>query len=70
MGAKYRIGLAALAIFVAILGILAAIHGLFFDQDRIVRYGAAAVVVGVAAFVLLLNPRTGIDGDPNADRRK
>ncbi|WP_181885404.1 DUF2964 family protein [Trinickia dinghuensis] len=69
MRAKYRIVLATLAVFVAIVGILAAIHGLFFDQDRVVRYGAAAVVIGVATFVLLLNPRTSIDDDSNTDGR-
>lgn len=70
MRANCRIVMATLAIFVAIVGILAAIHGLLFEQDSVVRYGAAAVVIGVTAFVLLLNPRTGIDGDSNTDRRR
>lgn len=69
MQANYRIVLSTLSIFVTIFGILAAIHGLFFEQERIVRYGAAAVIMGVAAFVLLLNPRTNIDGQ-HADRPK
>ncbi|MGN6667195.1 MAG: DUF2964 family protein [Trinickia sp.] len=70
MRAKYRIAFAALAIFVAIFGILAAVHGLFFDQDSVVRYGVAAVVMGVATFVLLLNPRTPIDDDASPGSRK
>jgi hypothetical protein len=63
MGAKYRVVLAALAIFVAIFGIAAAIRGLLFDQGSALRYGVAAVVGGVTAFVLLLNPTAGIDDD-------
>lgn len=69
MRAKYRIVLATLAVFVAIFGIMAAIHGFFFEQDRVVRYGAAAIVIGVAVFVLLLNPRAGTGDDSNPDRR-
>ena len=69
MQARYRIGSATLAIFAAIFGILVAIDGLLSDQESVLRYGAAAVVVSIAAFVLLLNPRTGIDDDAHADRR-
>jgi hypothetical protein len=68
MKAKLRIALATLAVFLAIFGILAAIHGLFFDQDRVVRYSVAAVLTGVAGFVFLLNPRTNIDDDSDTDR--
>jgi drug/metabolite transporter (DMT)-like permease len=63
MGAKYRIGFAAASIFMAIAGIVAAIHGLVFEQDRALRYGVAAVLGGVAGFVLLLNPAHGLDDD-------
>lgn len=70
MRANFRIVLATLAVFVAICGIFAAIHGLFFDRDSAVRYGAAAVVIGVAAFVLLLNPLMGLDEDSHPDRWK
>jgi len=67
MGAKCRIGLAAGAIFIAIGGIFAAIHGLVFDQERALRFGVAAVISGVAAFVLLLNPAHGMDEDAHRD---
>ena len=70
MRAKYRIGLSTAAIFVAILGIGAAIHGLLFDREIVLRYGAAAVIGGVAAFVMLLNPLSGIDDEPGNDPRK
>ena len=67
MGAKFRIGLAAGAVFIAIAGIVAAIHGLVFDQERALRFGVAAVIGGVAAFVLLLNPAHGMDEDAHRD---
>lgn len=70
MRANFRIVLATLAVFVAISGILAAVHGLLFDRDSVVRYGAAAIVIGVAAFVLLLNPLVGVDDDSHPDRGK
>lgn len=70
MRAKYRIGLSTVAIFVAILGIGAAIRGLLFDQEMVLRYGAAAVIGGVAAFVMLLNPMSGMNDEPGNDRRK
>jgi uncharacterized membrane protein HdeD (DUF308 family) len=57
--------LAAAAIFVAIAGILSAIHALVFDQANALRYGIAAVIGGVAGFVLLLNPAHGMDDDPH-----
>ena len=70
MQARYRIGSATLAIFAAIVGILIAIDGLLSDHESVLRYGAAAVVVSITAFVFLLNPRTGIDDDTRADRKK
>lgn len=68
--AKYRIVLATLAVFVAIVGLLAAIRGLLFDQESVLRYGAAAVIAGVAGFVLLLNPASSPDDDSSMDRGK
>jgi hypothetical protein len=68
MRAKYRVGFSTVAIFVAILGIGAAIRGLLFDQDAVLRYGAAAVIGGVAAFVMLLNPVSDMDDEPDNDR--
>ncbi|WP_254366948.1 DUF2964 family protein [Paraburkholderia sp. NMBU_R16] len=70
MRANFRIVLATLAVFVAISGILAALHGLLFDRDSVVRYGAAAVVIGIAAFVFLLNPLLGLDDDSHPDSWK
>lgn len=61
--AEFRIVLATLAVFVAIVGMLAAIRGLLFDQNSVLRYGSAAVVAGVASFVMLLNPAPNLDDD-------
>jgi membrane associated rhomboid family serine protease len=60
---EYRIVLASLGVFVAITGLFAAIHGLLFDQERVLRYGAAAAIAGVASFVLFLNPSSNLDDD-------
>jgi hypothetical protein len=51
-----RIVAAMLAVLVSLVGIFAALDGLVFDSQPVFRYGAAALVVGVACFVLLLNP--------------
>jgi uncharacterized membrane protein len=53
---EYRIVLAAIAVFVALGGVGLVIHGLLFDRNVSFRYGMAAVVIGVAGFVMLLNP--------------
>jgi hypothetical protein len=60
---EYRVVLATLAVFVALAGLLIGIHGLLFDHESVLRYGAAAVVAGVASFVLLLNPASNLDDD-------
>jgi uncharacterized Zn-binding protein involved in type VI secretion len=60
---EYRIVLATLAVFVSIVGMLAAIHGMLFDHGNVVRYGAAAVVAGISSVVLLLNPASNLDDD-------
>ena len=70
MRAKYRVAFATLSIFVAISGIFAAIRGLVFDQDSFLRYGIAAVIAGVAGFVLFLNPRSGMDDESHEVHRK
>jgi uncharacterized membrane protein HdeD (DUF308 family) len=54
--AETRIILALLAVFAALAGIGVFIHGLLSDSAGFVRYGAAALIAGVASFVLLLNP--------------
>ncbi|AFT88995.1 DUF2964 family protein [Paraburkholderia phenoliruptrix] len=54
--AEYRIVVAVVAVFASLAGLSVAIDGLLFDKSGLVRYGFAAMVVGVAAFVLLLNP--------------
>ena len=68
MRARYRVSFATVSIFVAIAGIFAAIRGLVFDQESFLRYGAAAVIAGVAGFVMLLNPRSGMDDEPTDHR--
>jgi hypothetical protein len=51
-----RIVFSAIAVFVALAGIAASIRGLLFDAPQFFHYGVAAVIGGVACFVLLLNP--------------
>jgi hypothetical protein len=53
---KFRIIFAAISVFAALVGLGVAVHGLVFDSDKPFRYGIGALVVGVAAFVMLLNP--------------
>jgi len=47
---------AVVAVFVALAGLAGLIHGMLFDSTDFVRYGAAALISGIACFVLLLNP--------------
>jgi len=54
--AEPRIIFAAIAVFVTLGGIAVSIHGLLYDEDSLIRYGVAAVVLGIMSFVLLLNP--------------
>jgi cell shape-determining protein MreD len=56
---EYRIIFAAIAVFFSVAGMATAIHGLLFDEYSVMRYGVAAIVLGVACFVVLLNPTAG-----------
>ncbi|MDN7427198.1 DUF2964 family protein [Burkholderia sp. 1B3(2022)] len=47
--------LAAIATFIMLGGIAVAIHGLLFDLTDAVRYGAAAIAVGVTTAAIALN---------------
>ncbi|SMG02848.1 FIG00454648: hypothetical protein [Burkholderia singularis] len=47
--------LAAIATFVALAGIAVAIHGMLFNQDSALHYGAAAIALGVTACAVALN---------------
>lgn len=58
---EYRIILATAAIFLSLAGMASVIHGMLFDEYGAIRYGTAAIVGGVASFVLLLNPTAGHD---------
>ncbi|WP_321854523.1 DUF2964 family protein [Paraburkholderia tropica] len=51
---EFRILVAALAVFVALAGLAAAIHGLIFDRHDFVVYGMATVGGGIAVFVAML----------------
>ncbi|NHV28750.1 DUF2964 family protein [Burkholderia sp. D-99] len=51
-----RIVVAAIAVFVSLAGMMAVVSGLLFDNAMALRGGAIALVVGVAAFVVMLNP--------------
>ncbi|HYS65365.1 MAG TPA: DUF2964 family protein [Paraburkholderia sp.] len=56
-----RIIVAAVAVFTALAGMGAYIRGLIFDSPGFLRFGAVAMVVGVACFVVLLTPHRGDD---------
>lgn len=68
MKTNCRVAMATVSIFVAIFGIAAAIRGLLFEEMSVVRYGVAAVIGGVAAFVLLLNPAAGFNDEAGQHR--
>ncbi|ABE31124.1 Conserved hypothetical protein, transmembrane [Paraburkholderia xenovorans LB400] len=57
-----RIVFSAIAVFVALAGIAASIRGLLFDEAPVFHYGVAALIVGVACFVMLLNSTADGDG--------
>jgi hypothetical protein len=51
---EFRILVATLATFVSLFGVALAIHGLFFDRNDLVLYGAATIGGAIFAFVLML----------------
>jgi hypothetical protein len=51
---EFRILVATLATFVSLFGVALAIHGLFFDRNDLVVYGAATIGAAIFAFVLML----------------
>ncbi|WP_175994956.1 DUF2964 family protein [Burkholderia vietnamiensis] len=51
-----RIVVAAIAVFVSLAGMMAVVTGLLFDETVALRGGAAGLIVGVACFVVMLNP--------------
>ncbi|AOJ90644.1 MULTISPECIES: DUF2964 family protein [Burkholderia] len=53
---QYRIVVAAIAVFVSLAGMMAVVTGLLFDETIALRGGAVALIVGVAGFVIMLNP--------------
>ncbi|MDR6203904.1 DUF2964 family protein [Paraburkholderia graminis] len=59
--AEPRIMVSAVAFFTALAGLGASIRGLLFHSPSFVRYGAAALVLGVGCFVTLLNTTTPDD---------
>lgn len=52
---ELRVVLATIATFIMLGGIAVAIHGLLFDLNDAVRYGAAAIAVGVTTAAIALN---------------
>jgi hypothetical protein len=51
---EFRILVATLATFVSLFGVALTIHGLFFDRNDLVLYGAATIGAGIVAFVVML----------------
>ncbi|RQT01414.1 DUF2964 family protein [Burkholderia contaminans] len=58
---QYRIVVAAIAVFVSLAGMMAVVSGLLFDNAMALRGGGIALIVGVAGFVVMLNP--GVKGE-------
>jgi hypothetical protein len=54
-----RIVAAAVAVFVALGGIAAAINGLLFDREHVTWYGVLAVLIAATTFVVMLTPFPG-----------
>ena len=51
-----RIACASVGVFIWLGGLYATIRGLLYDESALFRYGMLALVVGVATFVIALNP--------------
>lgn len=51
---EFRILVATLATFVALFGVALTIHGLFFDRNDLVLYGATTIGAGIVGFVVML----------------
>jgi predicted Co/Zn/Cd cation transporter (cation efflux family) len=54
---ELRIVLATLATFAVLAGVAVCIHGLLFDQMRVIFSGVVVIVAAVATFVAVLNLR-------------
>jgi hypothetical protein len=52
---ELRVVLATIATFVMLAGIAVSIHGLLFDLDNAVRYGVAAIALGMTTCAVALN---------------
>jgi hypothetical protein len=53
---ELRIVWATIGVFVWLGGLYATIYGLLYELQREFRWGVLALVVGVATFVIALNP--------------
>ena len=60
----YRIGAATIAVFITLGGLMASVHGLLYDSHPSFRYGIAALIVGIAGLVMMLNPSHDDHGTP------
>ncbi len=54
-GRASKIVIATVAVFVTLLGMMAVVVGLLFDEPTALHGGAIALVVGVCGFVVMLN---------------
>jgi hypothetical protein len=55
--AEHRIVIAAIAVFVSLGSMTAAIRGLLFAGDSVTRYCAIVMGLGIACLAFMLNPR-------------
>lgn len=54
---ELKIVVAAIATFVALVGVAVSIHGLLYDENDVVLSGIVAIGVGIAGLVVMLNLR-------------
>ncbi|WNC94151.1 DUF2964 family protein [Paraburkholderia sp. FT54] len=53
---EFRIGCAAVGVFIWLGGLYATIRGLIYEVPQQFHYGVVALVIGVAIFVIALSP--------------
>ncbi len=54
-GRPSKIVIATVAVFVTLLGMMAVVVGLLFDESTALHGGAIALIAGVCGFVVMLN---------------
>lgn len=56
MGSEFRIVIASIAAFMTLAGAFATIHGLLYDQTRVMQGGVITALFGILFVVVMLTP--------------